>query len=114
VVETGLGLSPTNPLDGAQDADGDGQSNKAEYVAGTDPTNALSYLKIEQGPGAATVSVAAVSNRTYTVQYTDDLNLGLWNRLTDIVAKTTNRVVTFTESGGNTNRFYRVVTPRQP
>jgi hypothetical protein len=59
------------------------------------------------------VSVAAVSNRTYTVQYSDNLNLGLWSRLTDIFAKTNNHVETFTDSGWNTNRFYRVVTPRQ-
>jgi hypothetical protein len=113
VAETAFGLSPTNPLDAAEDADGDGMSNKAEYSAGTDPTNAASYLRIEQGPGATTVSVAAVSNRTYTVQYSDNLNLGLWSRLTDIFAKTNNHVETFTDSGWNTNRFYRVVTPRQ-
>jgi hypothetical protein len=58
--------------------------------------------------------VAAVSNRTYTVQYTDNLNLGLWSRLMDIFAKTNNHVETFTDPGWTTNRFYRAVTPRQP
>jgi hypothetical protein len=114
VVENGLGLSPTNPADGALDLDGDGMSNRAEYIAGTDPTNALSYLRIDQGPGAATVRVAAVSNRTYTVQFTDNLNSGVWRRLADIVARTTNRVETFTDPTWTTNRFYRVAVPRQP
>ena len=31
------GLSSANPLDAAQDADGDGQTNLAEYQSGTDP-----------------------------------------------------------------------------
>jgi hypothetical protein len=54
-----------------------------------------------------------VSNRTYTVQYTDNLNLGLWRRLTDILARPINRVETFTDPDSSTNRFYRVAVPRQ-
>src|SRR6185295_1994441 len=103
--------SPTG-ADRDADSDGDGMSNRAEYLAGTNPTNAASYLKIEQGPGAATVSVAAVSNRTYTVQFTDGLGTGVWQRLGDIVAAPTNRVESFTDAGWTTNRFYRVATPR--
>jgi hypothetical protein len=114
VVENQLGLMPNDPADGALDADGDGQSNRAEYIAGTEPTNSLSYLRIDQGPGAATVSFAAVSNRTYTVQYTDNLNLGLWRRLADVLARPINRVETFTDPDSSTNRFYRVAVPRQP
>jgi hypothetical protein len=113
VVEQGLGLDPNNVADGALDLDGDGMSNRAEYLAGTDPASNLSYLRINQGPGAATVSVAAVSNRTYTVQFTDNLNSGAWSRLADIVARPNNRVESFTDPGWTTNRFYRVVLPRQ-
>src|SRR6185503_17261826 len=67
VVEQELGLSTNNASDAALDLDGDGMSNRAEYLAGTDPTNAASYLKIEPAilPGAAAVRMAAVSNRTY-------------------------------------------------
>jgi hypothetical protein len=114
VVENELGLDPNNAADGALDLDSDGMSNRAEYLAGTDPASNLSYLRINQGPGAATVSVAAVSNRTYTVQFTDNLNSGLWRRLADIVARASNRVETFTDPAWTTNRFYRVVLPRQP
>jgi hypothetical protein len=77
-------------------------------VAGTDPASNLSYLRINQGPGASTVSVAAVSNRTYTVQFTDNLNSGVWSRLADIVAAPINHVESFTDPGWTTNRFYRV------
>jgi hypothetical protein len=55
-----------------------------------------------------------VSNRTYTVQFTDQLNSGAWSRLADIVARANNRVESFTDPAWTTNRFYRVVTPRQP
>jgi len=116
VVENELGLATNNAADAALDLDGDGMSNRAEYVAGTDPTNAASYLKIEQGitPGTATVQVAAVSNRTYTVQFTDNLNPGAWSRLADIVARPNNRIETLIDPVWSTNRFYRVVLPRQP
>jgi hypothetical protein len=116
VAENELGLSPTNPSDAALDPDGDGLSNRAEYVAGTDPTNAASYLKIEHAitPGMATVRVAVVSNRTYTVQFTDNLNAGLWQRLADIMGRANNRAESFTDPAWTSNRYYRVVTPRQP
>jgi hypothetical protein len=114
VVEQGLGLDPNSDADAAGDLDSDGLNNRAEYLAGTDPTSNLSYLRIEQGPDAATVSVAAISNRTYTVQYTDSLSPRVWLRLGDIVARPNNRVVSFTDPDWNTNRFYRVVLPRQP
>jgi len=114
VVENDLGLNTNNAADAALDGDGDGMSNRAEYLAGTDPASNLSYLRIEQGPGAATVSVAAVSNRTYTVQFTDDFNSGVWSRLADIVARPSNRVESFIDGGWNTNRFYRVVMPARP
>jgi hypothetical protein len=116
VVENELGLSPNNPADAALDADGDGQSNRAEYVAGTDPTNAASHLRIDAAitPGTATVRVAVVSNRTYTVQFNDNLNSGAWSRLANIVARTNNRVESFTDPAWTSNRFYRVVTPAQP
>jgi hypothetical protein len=111
--EQSVGLSTNNAADALLDLDGDGLSNRAEYLAGTDPASNLSYLRIEQGPGAATVSVAAVSNRTYTVQYSDVLAPGVWNRLGDIVARPNNRVESFTDPDWTTNRFYRVVLPRQ-
>jgi len=34
-----LAFDPTDPLDGARDADGDGISNYQEFLAGTDPSN---------------------------------------------------------------------------
>jgi hypothetical protein len=58
--------------------------------------------------------VAAVSNRTYSVQFTDHLASEAWNRLGDILAQPTNRIETITDLNWTTNRFYRLVLPRQP
>jgi hypothetical protein len=99
------------------DFDGDRMSNLAEYLAGTDPTNPNSYLRIDlvAAPGAATVQFAAVSNRTYTVEYTDTVPAAApWTRLADFFARSTNRVESFLDPAWTTNRFYHVVTPHQP
>ena len=116
VTEQGLGLDLNNVADALGDLDGDGMNNRAEFIAGTDPTNHLSYLKIEQSivPDVANVEFAAVSNHTYTVQFSDSFNSTTWSRFRDIVARSTNQVWTLNDPAWTTNRYYRVVTPRQP
>jgi len=115
-IEAALGLATNNAADAAGDLDLDGMSNRAEYLAGTNPTNSLSYLKIEQSvlPGAPTVQFASVSNHTYSIQYTDDLNINGWSKLTDVMSRPTNFVHQIADPGWTTNRFYRVATPQQP
>lgn len=116
VVEQSLGLDDSDFADGAGDLDNDGMINRAEYLAGTDPTNSLSYLKLDSHIKSGTVSVefAAVSNRTYTVQYTDALGSAAWQSLSDVMARPTNFVVQIPDPGWVTNRYYRVVLPQQP
>ena len=38
----------------------------------------------------------------------------IWSKLADIVARATNRTETVIDTESATNRFYRLVTPRQP
>jgi CotH kinase protein/Lamin Tail Domain/Immunoglobulin I-set domain len=97
------------------DADGDGMLNGQEYVAGTAPTDALSYLKVDWASAGlpATLEFMAVSNRTYSVEYTDALGLP-WRTLSHIVARTNSHTETVIDSSATANRFYRLVTPRQP
>jgi hypothetical protein len=103
------------PLDGAADTDGDGMSNAAEYFAGTDPLNPASYLKITFMPfSSSALTFNAVSNRTYTVQYSDGLNPVQWNKLADVLARKTTRVEVVVDPSGGANRYYRLVTPIQP
>jgi hypothetical protein len=102
------------PLDGAADTDGDGMSNAAEYVAGTDYLDPASFLQIDIAKvGVTTLSFNAVSNRTYSVQYTDSLNPILWKKLGDVVAREVTRREALVDPVTSTNRYYRLVTPIQ-
>jgi hypothetical protein len=116
MVENALGLATNNPTDADGDLDGDGMSNKAEFVAGTDAANPASYLKINSiaAGGGATLTFGAISNKTYSIQYTEGLGNAQWTKLKDIVAARTNRTETVLDPNFTTNRFYRVATPRQP
>jgi hypothetical protein len=66
-------------LDGSADfadPDGDGMNNWQEWIAGTDPTNALSLLKLFSPTGSISgisVSWQIVSGKTYYVQRSTDL-----------------------------------------
>ena len=111
--ETGRpGFSPNNPADAARDNDGDGMSNLAEYIAGTDYLDPTSYLKVEiVAAGQASLRFNAVSNRIYTVQYSDGLNPALWRALANISAYPNTRPEIVVDANAVTNRFYRLVTP---
>lgn len=113
--EVANGFSTNDASNASLDLDGDGMTLLDEYIAGTDPADANSYLRIERPnlEGAATMEFLAVSNRTYTVEFTDELGSG-WQRLADFVALTTNRVERAVDSRSNPERFYRLRTPAAP
>jgi uncharacterized repeat protein (TIGR01451 family) len=102
------------------DLDGDGATNAQEYQAGTNPTNASSYLKVESvsvGDNGAAVRLTffAASNNTYTVESRAAADAGAWSRVTDVIAASSNRIVeVFDSSVPGTQRYYRLATPRVP
>ena len=110
------GINTNNASDTWLDSDADGMPNWQEYLAGTDPTDALSYLKIESitANSVATLMFHAVSNKTYTVEYTGSSVAEAWSKLADVVARPVNREERVTDPAYQTNRFYRLVTPSQP
>jgi hypothetical protein len=76
--------------DGTGDADGDGSTDLGEFVAGTDPTNALSKLEVEAIDGDEPFMVihwSSVSNRIYSIWgSTNILTNDWWNIESNIPA----------------------------
>jgi hypothetical protein len=115
--ETGYFGGPTDPN---ADPDGDTQNNRSEYIAGTDPTDPLSCLKVDEArPEALDLGVRleffAISNRTYTVQSSDTLLGGSWIKVFDVPATNADGPMVLRDTRpATTRRFYRLLTPRAP
>jgi len=112
---------PTNIAANAfADLDGDGLADRAEFIAGTNPTNAqsrLAILGIFQASNTTTLTFSAISNRTYTIERLSDGFGADWQRLADVLATKTNRLISIVDpsaTGDAATRFYRLVTPRRP
>ena len=107
----------------AEDSDGDGVSNRDEYIAGTGPKDPSSSLKVAVSvpqpsqtknlPGVS-VSFQSSAGRVYTIQHSDDLEAGGWENVKTGIAGD-GSVKTEVISTGATLRpagFYRVVVSR--
>jgi len=113
--ESQFGLQPGNSADRTADPDGDTMLNWQEYIAGTDPTNALSYLRVDltSVPNGAAIEFLAISNKTYAIEFNDTLHPAQWSRLAEVPAAATNRLHSLIDSNAALHRAYRLVTPRQ-
>jgi len=118
--ELANGFTPANGADAALDADGDGGTNLAEFVAGTDPRDPASAftLGIEPaGGGAYRLQFTAQPNRSYGIQYHPDLAGGAsWRNLPggDVPAQRggSARLIELIDTPPSGQRgFYRVVCP---
>lgn len=101
--EDPTGAAPTG------DDDGDGQTNAAEFRAGTSPTNPTEFLRItsvEGGPPFV-VEFLTVLGKTYRIEYSGDLDD--WFPLATGVPGTGGLVqVPDGGASGETQRFYRI------
>ncbi|HTD87473.1 MAG TPA: lamin tail domain-containing protein [Candidatus Binatia bacterium] len=111
--ESANNMNPNDPSDATADPDHDGMSNRDEYLAGTDPQDGNSYLKVQgvQGGGPATISFNAVSNRTYSILYSDTLHPPVWTKVGDLLGRTTNWSASLVDPASSSTRYYRLVTP---
>jgi len=82
-------------------------SNGAELIAGTDPFDANSVLRIVSFTGGNLVTWSSVSGHVYQVQATPNLTNGLAPISGSITAMTS--VTSFPDPAAtNTSKFYRV------
>ncbi len=72
----------------SSDYDHDGQSDYAEFISGTDPKNASSYLLVQTQPGATgfLISWPSKTNRTYTLERSTNLLSGFTAMQSSIAA----------------------------
>ena len=101
--------------DGSGDFDGDGATDLQEFLAGTNPTDPASFLRIRvtgQTSSSCTLGFSVVTGKTYAVVYRDAVAAGPWLSLTNLPAQPANGPVQVTDSNiASSSRFYRVVTP---
>ncbi len=102
---------------GSADGDGDGQTNWEEFIAGTNPVDASSILRLAPlvettSEGYKFIAWAHNPNRTYTVQYKTNLTDPEWLSLSGAHGSYRNSLGFFDLTTNATQRFYRVlVTP---
>ncbi len=106
------GLSRFDPADASQDPDADGLTNLQEYLAGTDPNDADSALRITgiQLSGADVCGLfTTVVGKGYCLERTDGLAVPSWNPVVSNMVGT-GAFYRVLDPGGasSSQRFYRV------
>jgi hypothetical protein len=94
------------------DADGDGANNWQEYVAGTDPTDPKSCLRVSSIPGLTLPATdcgihwPSVAGKQYVIERTVDLFAPNWIPVSTNIGSGTD--MEFHDTTGGNVRFYRV------
>jgi hypothetical protein len=100
--------------DGTGDFDGDGQTDLAEFLAGTDPTNTGSILRVvsltSPAGGATTIYWSSVPGKSYRVQYKNEVDDANWTDLPGTVVASNTASSKEDPAPSGTHRFYRVIT----
>jgi hypothetical protein len=117
IWESAYGFNTNNAADALLDFDHDAMSNRDEYIAGTDPTDPSSVLKLFfSATNTTELNFIAQSNISYTVQWQTNPAASSWNNLTNIAAQPFVWEVRLEAATAPPvpQRYFRVVTPRAP
>ncbi len=96
------------------DPDGDGQSNRNEFLSGTDPRDPDSVLRVAAGrsdSGEIILSIAAAEGRTYTILQRPAATFGEWEVLRHLGPAECDCVLEVSAGIPAGAMFYQVVTP---
>lgn len=114
--ETAHAFNPSNPADtdGPDgDPDGDGFTNRMEFLNGSDPRDASDALRPRVsvgGRGSLLFHLAAPPNLSLALQRTDALAPGGWVTVRTVVTGPENAAALSLEETDTTGRFYRFTT----
>jgi hypothetical protein len=117
--ETAQGFVIEDPRDANSDGDGDGASNLEEYLAGTDPADAGSVLRLEATPESPDVRLrfTGVADRTYAIQHLDSVGAMTWENIAAFPATSDQtgipRLIEVLDQDvlPASQRYYRVISP---
>lgn len=113
--ETAHAFDKKLAADAAQDEDGDGLTNLEEYLTGTDPQDAASYLRVEADPGGSglvRLTFNAVAGRAYTLQTRLAFDGSVWTDVISFAAQAGDRIEqVLDDTTAGVKRFYRLKTP---
>ena len=116
-----FGLQANDALIAGDDADpdGDGQTNLREYLAGTEPRDAVSRFAAvlaRNGAGQFVVRFFARKGRGYTVLARASFSSGAWQPLATVLPPAVNQIIEIPDpaANGSAQRFYQVITQGSP
>ena len=113
------GFNKNSAVDAGLDFDGDGLTNREEYLAGTHPKQAGSALVLSatRNGSIAELRFSAIAGKSYTILYSPVLDSPIiWQRLADVPVLGSSQLVMVPDGSiaVGSQRFYRIVTPALP